>query len=680
MNTNAPPPRPALLLQEVEARLVQALDNFFQRSRPAILDEIIQATAHELSPSVMAATQICREWLDQHPHRLSAAFVERYRDSLAPPAGSAEGPQPDTLQLVDDDLLDRQLTESQAGHRLGEALRPESAPFFARLRSLCDPESADRVTAYGPQPIVRALSSAFDSLGLDTLSGTLLLKHASVTLQDTLRHTYAALNQFLANEGIEAHTPHHASQPQYPAANKPSAGEELLNYIERHAATQAASLETNAPYQAASGNAQPAPSFQHVLDAWQTGGPPFTVDEKDISTLQLRQLQAHALHTDAGHFDLAILDALAAMFEHLLDDTSISASYRSAIAQLQIPTLRIALAHPAFFSDDKHPARRTLDLLGQFSRRYPERYPTHELALAEVESACQMIVHSPSEPLQAFTATEARLSTWMAQDNARAEATMAIEIENLQAIERQERATLLALETLQDLTARYPAPETVLRQLESAWVPHMVSLYLAETGEGPQWRAACQALTQLFISLQAPEDDVTREIHLKNMPAVNGELRKGLLAQGSQPEQLKDFFQAITAAQECWVRPAAGRQMAMTNRFEPRQTSLDEIAVLARHTANTAAPDAVIQQIETLMEGDWIDFHPAWEGLSTARIAWVGLHGYLLLCDASGDTRLSTDSAQLTDAIRSGEASIPEPSVTRRAMLRVRDDLAPHAS
>lgn len=689
MNTPIPPTSPDVLLQEVEARMVQALDNFFQRSRHAILDDILRAIGSALTPSMLTRAQNCTDWLNAHPDRLSAAFAGQFRLGLERPV-SASAVHADTvgeLRLVDDEQFNRQLEEDRAVTRITHALGPEMTVLFNRLASL--QQAGDRrelpQDRHGPRAVVAALSQALDALEIETPSGNLLLRHAIPSLQDTLQHTYAALNQYLAAQGIRELAPAKpvvtTRRPREPAM----IGEDILAHIQSAAARApsgpGAAASSGPP--AASGGSfgtsvamGTAPAcFADSLDFWQANLSRMAEIAPDAPKLVLRQLQQHAHETDASGFDLAMLDAVAGLFEYILEDPDISPDYKSEIAQLQIPVLRVALVSPAFFSDDNHPARRMIDLLGQFSRRFPDSHSAHVQALQQVEFACAHIINQPGRQFDAFVEAYDTLAAWLENENARADTKMAAEVASLEQIERQELGTLLALENLQDLTTRYPAPESVLRRMEAAWVPHMASLYVAEAGEGPEWRAACATLLQLFLSLQAPEDAETRETRLLSIPRINAELRKGLLAQGAEPEHLRDFYGAITATQECWIRPELGRQEAAVSHFVPQAASLADIETLARRLADTPPADPALQQAESLQEGDWVDFDPPREGLDTARVAWVGVHGYLLFCDSVGETRFSLDSTQLAEEIHAGRASIPEQSLTRKAMLRLRTQL-----
>ncbi|HEX7971691.1 MAG TPA: DUF1631 family protein [Thiobacillus sp.] len=668
---------PAALLREVDLRMAQALDNFFQRSRTTIQDAVMRAMAMQMTSSFIATGQTCLDWINAYPDALSTAFADQFRRHLDQPEPPQE--RPAELRLVDENTFKRQLAEEKAAAQLTDALRADMLLLFSRMQTVRRAmlENQEHTDTYGPLPIVHALSRALDTLGLDSASGTFLLQCATAPLFDTLKHTYVALNQFLGMQDMSRFrgAPETPLPPPPPRRTETSAGQDVLAHI------QSVAARTGDVGSSPSGMLAAMP--RRLLDSladWQTQPPGVAAPQAEVPARVLRQLQADARQAGAGAFDLAVLDAVAGLFEFILDDPNVSPRYKAEIAQLQIPVLRIALVAPDFFSDDQHPARQLIDLMGLFSRRFPEHNPSHLPALEQIQATCAAILQDPDHSAQAFARAHGTLAAWLATEDARTEIELASDVARLEYIEREELGTLLALENLHDLTERYPAPESVLRRLEAAWVPYMASLYVAESGEGPDWRAACQTLLQLFRSLQAPDSD-TRESRLQSIPHINAALRHGLLIQRAEPAQLKDFFSAITATQECWIRPAMGQREAVVSTFTPQHVPLtrEQLESFAQQADVLPANDSAQQQAQQLLEGDWVDFDPPYDGLATARVAWVGVHGYLLLCDSAGEQRFSLDSDQLAAEIRSGRARIPEQSLTRKAMLRLRTHLSASA-
>ncbi|WP_018077869.1 DUF1631 family protein [Thiobacillus denitrificans] len=690
MNTQSTVSAPVALLREADARMAQALDNFFQRSRIPIQDAILRAVAAQPTPSTMAIGQTCLDWLNAHPDVLSTAFAEQFRHHLARPETFTRrhDSRPAELQLLDDDMLKRQLAEAKTAALLTDPLRAEMLLLFGRIQALQRAASEDpgHADGYGPLQVMRALSRALDAQGIDSPCGTFLLQCVTAPLLDTLKHTYAALNQFLETQGIQGlfvpstpPAPFTDPAPASPQRTTTDAGEKVLTHIRSIAARASETASSGAP---SSAGAPPFPDMPHRLVDRLADWPaalsplPGAPQTGEAAAPLLRQLQQKVRHSGTGAFDLAVLDALAGLFEYILDDPGISPRYKAEIAHLQIPALRVALVSPDFFSDDGHPARQLIDLLGLFSRRFPEHDPSHLLALEQIQAACAAIHSDPDHATETFAHAHGRLATWLADADTHLKSGLVPDVMHLEQIERQELGTLLALENLHDLTERHPAPESVLRRLENAWVPHMASLYVAEAGEGPDWRAACATLLQLFLSLQAPDDDAARELRLQSIPRINAELRRGLLAQGAAPAQLKDFFSAITMTQESWIRPAGGQQNAVASPFVPAHVSRAGIESLTRQLPATPPNDPILKQAQQLLEGDWVDFDPPFEGLAIARVAWVGVHGYLLFCDREGEQRFSLDCARLAAEIRAGHAQIPEQSLTRKAMLRLKMQLS----
>lgn len=676
MNTQSAPLTPAALLREADARMTQALDNFFQRSHASLQDTVLHAIAVQMTPACIATGHTCLDWLNTHPDTLSNAFADQFRLHLARPETFTQrhDSRPAELQLLDDNALKRQLAEGKAAAQLTDVLRADMLLLFGRLQAVRRAASEDsgHIDAYGPLPIVRALSRALDALGIESQCGTVLLQCATPSLLDTLKHTYTALNQFLGAQDIPGLAVAPAARVPPPRKTQADVGQAILAHIQSVAtyADATGPADTRAP------TGVPAMTrrlFDSLAD-WQTqplstqGTPP------DTPAQVLRQFQQDARHAGTGALDLAVLDAVAGLFECILDDPGLSSRYKAAVAHLQIPALRVALVAPDFFSDDQHPARQLFDLMGQFSRRFPEHASSHVPALEQIQAACAAILRDPGHPAEAFAHAHSSLAAWLADEETRPQVGLTSEVAQMEHIERQELGILLALKNLHDLTERYPAPESVLRRLEAAWVPHMASLYVAESGEGPDWRVACHTLQQLFLSLLAPDSDAAREARLQSIPSINAALRRGLLTQGAEPAQLKDFFSAITATQECWIRPAQGQREMVVSSFTPRRVSREQIESLAHQLADTPADDPVLQQAQQLREGDWMDFDPAYDGLTAARVAWVGVNGHLLFGDSAGGRYVSLSCERLATEMRAGRARIPERSLTRKAMLRLKEN------
>lgn len=178
--------------------MTQALDNFFQRSHAPLQDTVLHAIAVQMTPAANATGQTCLDWLNTCPGALSTAFADQFRLHLARPETFTRhhDSRPAELQLLDDNALKRQLAEEKAAAQLTDVLRADMLLLFGRLQAVRRAASEDsgHTDAYGPLPVMRALSRALDALGIDSQCGTFLLQCATTSLLDTLKHTYTALH------------------------------------------------------------------------------------------------------------------------------------------------------------------------------------------------------------------------------------------------------------------------------------------------------------------------------------------------------------------------------------------------------------------------------------------------------------------------------------------------------
>lgn len=673
----SPSTDPTLQL-ETDARMIQALEQFFQRHAGLIETGILREMPHMMSPSGIRMVQTCLDALKFQPDTLSTAFAHAFKAHLDH-AGATNIPQAERWQLMDDAMLDRELAIKHCVSKLHSPLFQEISALDYRMTRVSGVQSVPDAnhSRYAPTAIVTSLSTALDQLSWESYSGSFLIRQCGASLLETLKQTYGTLNGFLEAHGVTltgmddpVHNPQIVPTPDQD-------GQAIFDFLQQtRKKAQTVGEENSNAHQMTGSKDHSFDAFTlHTLaGAWKPTEP-VHLDPAGVTVprVVLHELaEAMHAHPQIEAFDLRVLNAVTQLFEALLSEATITPEYLAWIAQLQVPVLRVALESPTFFSDEAHPARRLIDLLGTFSRNFPETSSRYHDALRMVERACDPVIHDAEHRPETFARSHDSLAAWMEAENRVTLDRLAEQKTALMASEQRELGTLLALETLGDLTERYPAPEAVLRQLETAWVPHMVALYVEETGEGPAWREAGRTLLKLFQSMQPPVNVIDRAEKLRGLPELNGALRQGLTQEGAKPEQLREFFMAITARQECWIRPEMGENAPLTSAFVPQSRPREELEALAQLVEDN---DPHLEQASQLREGDWVDFNPPFHGMDSARVAWVGLQGYLLFCDDHGDQRFSTDTTLLAAELRAGHATIVDLALTRKAMLRVREAL-----
>jgi len=78
----------------------------------------------------------------------------------------------------------------------------------------------------------------------------------------------------------------------------------------------------------------------------------------------LRQQKQALKNTASTQEERATIEVVALLFQSILTEERIPSAVRVWFARLQMPTLRVAMAEPDFFSSAQHPARRLIDRMG----------------------------------------------------------------------------------------------------------------------------------------------------------------------------------------------------------------------------------------------------------------------------------------------------------------------------
>ena len=200
----------------------------------------------------------------------------------------------------------------------------------------------------------------------------------------------------------------------------------------------------------------------------------------------------------------------------------------------------------------------------------------------------------------------------------------------------------------------------MLRRLEAAWVPYMASLYVVESGKGPDWRAARLTVQNLILSLQAPDSDATREKRLQSIPAICG---AASWPKGPSPKKRETFSVPLRPPRNAGSVLRWGNGKLQPVPFRPRASRRRRKTTLPCSSRNSCS-----QAI------GWTSTHPT---IASRPLAWhrPAQAGRLLFCDSEGERHFSLDCGLLGAEIRAGRARIPERSLTRNAMLRLKTRL-----
>jgi hypothetical protein len=277
----------------------------------------------------------------------------------------------------------------------------------------------------------------------------------------------------------------------------------------------------------------------------ETWGPWAAAHERSRVLLRLKQ--------QARRGDQAMgLELVRTLVQQVARDAQLLAPVREAVVALEPSLLRLALAHPRFFNEDEHPARRLIESVAQRSFQYNDEFSTaFEDFFRPVQDAFQTLNEARTDDPAAFSAAHAKLEgIWDAQDLQ----VQARQDDSLHALRRAEERQALADQVAWEISQRpdvHNAPAVILDFLYDSWALVIAAAELEDPqrGDAPQGSrdpgGYRKVVSQLLWSVQK---DVTlkRPVQLFEMvPGMIATLHAGLDLLGKTREETQPFFESL---------------------------------------------------------------------------------------------------------------------------------------
>ncbi len=392
----------------------------------------------------------------------------------------------------------------------------------------------------------------------------------------------------------------------------------------------------------------------------------------------LRQLVKQASGESLTQVDQSTIELLARIFDFVFDDAGIPEDLKTLIAQLQIPTLKVALLDKDFFFKESHPARVLIDTLAKSSVLFNAQANSEDPLFHLIEGIIDRVQHEFDEQIDLFTDVVSDLENFL-QD------------EEIKADEAISKPVAAALKQEKMRLAREFAEHDVAIRVETGEVAGFLEVFLLE-----QWMRiltlahnvkeqkphalenALKTMDDLIWSLKPKNSADERKILISKLPAMLSLLNAWLNAiKWDEPERVV-FFSKLAERHAAIARAPL--------EFSPRRQL--EIAVniaqraserrLDRHVQERMEPpdDEWTEQVELLERGVWLDF--ARENTPNCRykLAWVSpKRTRYIFTSRRGDDAFSISGEKLIIKFREGLVTkITADSIVDRALVEALRD------
>lgn len=269
---------------------------------------------------------------------------------------------------------------------------------------------------------------------------------------------------------------------------------------------------------------------------------------------ELRERQATLKAAASTPAERATVELVALLFQSILTEERIPAQLRVWFARLQMPTLRVAIAEPDFFSTADHPARRLIDRMGACVMGF-EGGGAEVLGTpleAEIKRVVQVVEAFPDTGRRVFQTVlnefEKFLEGYFRDQNEKSRAGVSL----AQQVEQRETLAIQYTIELRKLLGDVAVHEGVREFMFHVWADVLATAAVRHGAQSPEVKTVQAAASELLWTASAKTNRDERAEVIRRVPPLLTTLRQGMASVGlpaeKQEHAIKSLGLALTAA------------------------------------------------------------------------------------------------------------------------------------
>lgn len=273
----------------------------------------------------------------------------------------------------------------------------------------------------------------------------------------------------------------------------------------------------------------------------------------EVLLQELRERQAALKAAATTPAERATVELVALLFQSILTEERIPAQLRVWFARLQMPTLRVAIAEPDFFSTADHPARRLIDRMGACVMGFEGGAEVLGTPLeTEIKRVVQVVEAFPDTGRRVFQTVlnefEKFLEGYFREQNEKSRAGVSL----AQQVEQRETLAIQYTIELRKLLGNVPVHEGIREFLFHVWADVLATAAVRHGPQSEQVKTVRAAASELLWTASAKTNFEDRAEVIHRLPPLLTTLRQGMgsvgLAAEKQDKAIKSLSQALTAA------------------------------------------------------------------------------------------------------------------------------------
>ncbi len=260
------------------------------------------------------------------------------------------------------------------------------------------------------------------------------------------------------------------------------------------------------------------------------------------SSAMLRSLAASPLLRWMQPTDAMTVELIAMLFECIFSDADVPDALRGELGRLQVPILKVALMNKGFFGDQRHPARRLIDLVAAALHGWNAEDETD--LLGQIQCAISNVLDGFDDDTEVFSAQIDNLERLLQNADRRGHENVSDLVRRL---EQRDRKAVVAT-VIEDQIARrlrdHRLPDLVRVFIDDLWRELLSRVYVEHGEAADIWQQALCTLDDLIWSVQPKTGPDERKRLMAMLPVLLRRLPEGVALVG-RDDEWDPFLQAL---------------------------------------------------------------------------------------------------------------------------------------
>jgi hypothetical protein len=290
--------------------------------------------------------------------------------------------------------------------------------------------------------------------------------------------------------------------------------------------------------------------------------------------------QKQALKTVATtQEERATIEVVALLFASILTEERIPSAVRVWFARLQMPTLRVAMSEPDFFSSAQHPARRLIDRMGAcvmgFDAAPQGAGPELE---AEVARVVQVVEAFPETGRKVFQTVLVEFERFIERYFRDQNETTKKGVSLASQVEQRETLAIQYTIELRKLLDGVPVQDGVRDFLFQVWADVLATAAMRNGPQSDETRAVRDTALELVWIASAKTSREERAEVIRRLGPLLAALRQGMITGGLQQDRQESSLRALNISlTAAFAARSAAIDPEQLARLKHRLEALDEI-------------------------------------------------------------------------------------------------------